>query len=186
MLQLELGEAKRTAEGGQGRQRCCVRARGSAGGAAGICPGRVSSRADPPALQGEYCRIQPAGHSWQTADQAFPLRSLRCMPVLQGHLPLQEQRWSMTGLEPLARTHGSHGSRHRSSPGELAPAQHAISADLCRPASLSLADIGVTGLVQPGSGRARTADSALGSLDRRGGRVRLVNIAGCVRAVSHQ
>lgn len=95
-----------------------------------------------------------------TADQAFPWRSLRCTPVLQGHLRVQEQRWSMTGSELPARSHGSHGRRHRSSPGELAPSQRAISADLGRPASLSLVDIGMTGLAQLGSGRARKADSA--------------------------
>ena len=69
----------------------------------------------------------------------------------------------MTGSEPLARSHGSygpHGRRHRSSPGELAPAQHDISADLGRPASMSLADVSATGLAQPGSGRAQKAESA--------------------------
>ncbi len=72
-------------------------------------------------------------------------------------LSVQEQRWSTT--EPVTKSQGSHGRRHRSSPGELAPAQHAVSADLSRPASLSLADIGMTGLAQPGSGRSRKAES---------------------------
>ena len=65
----------------------------------------------------------------------------------------------MTGPEPLTKSH-DHGRRYRSSPGELAPAQHAINADLSRPTSLSLADIGLTGLAQPGSSRARKAESA--------------------------
>ena len=66
----------------------------------------------------------------------------------------------MTGSGSLTKSHGSHGRRHRSSPGKLMPAQHITSADLRRPTSLTLADVGVTGLAHPGSGKARRAEDA--------------------------
>lgn len=84
---------------------------------------------------------------------------------------------SAMGSESLAgaleMSHGSHMRRHRSSPGDLIPAQHAgCSGQFRRPARLSLADVsghGPASLASADGTSAALSAKQLGRSWRRGG-----------------
>jgi len=73
---------------------------------------------------------------------------------------MQDYRWSSPGSDLLAKSCRLPMQRRRTSPGNLIPAQHAVSADVRRPARLSLADVSSSGLAQLGRANAKVADSA--------------------------